>query len=180
MSFTVEKSKTIVSAEEGSYLGTLVTLADLGVQSRGTYKGEKLPDAPLVGMQFELTLDDGSKSLIWKEVLKSGHPQSTLHSYAVALLGGGSKAEAELSGGIKSDSLIGKSVVVTVGLTSGGKPKVVSLTPLRKGEALPEVKAELLVFSASKPDEEVLAKLPKFVQAKLGVKLDKEDSEVDF
>lgn len=179
MSFTVERTKDF-SIEEGMYLGSLVTLVDMGVQSRGTFKGEKLADAPIIGMEFEVIKEDGSRAKLFKEVIKSGHDKSTFVSFATALHGGGSKAEEALKSGIKADELLGKGVVIEVGKTSGGKAKIVALTPLMKGQLVPAPESELLLFTVTKPDEDVLAKLPKFVQAKLGVKLDKEADEVDF
>lgn len=179
MSFTVEKSKNF-GVEEGVYDGRLVTLIDMGIQNRGTFKGEKLADAPIIGMEFEVIKEDGSRGKIFKEVVKSGHEQSTYYSIAKALLGGGSRADELLDSGIKADSIIGKPASISVGLTSGGKSKITAVTALKKGSTVDEPESELLIFTVSKPDEDVLAKLPKFVQTKLGVKLNKEDDDIDF
>lgn len=182
MSFNVERTSGggDFTVEPGVYLGTLVTIVDMGVQSRGTYKGEKLADAPLLGLEFEVVREDDSRVKLFKEVLKSGHEQSNLFAISLALLGGGSKAEEELSKTIPVEKLLGKSATITVGLTSGKKPKITTLTALMKGQVVPVPKSELVSFSVSSPDEESLAKLPKFLREKLSKPINKEDDESDF
>ncbi len=181
MSFELEVIKGgDFSVEPGVYLGTLVTLIDMGIQSRGTFNGEKLSDAPIIGVEFEVIKEDGSTVKLFKELLKSGHEKSTIYSMALALLGGGTKAEEELGTGFKVDKLLGKSAALTVGKTSGKKPKITAFTALMKGQTVPSPKAELVKYSVDSPDEETLAKLPKFIQSKLGTKLKSEDDESDF
>lgn len=183
MSFDVERTSgggADFHVEPGVYLGTLVTIVDMGVQSRGTYKGEKLADANLLGLEFEVVKEDDSRVKLFKEVLKSGHEQSTLFSMALALLGGGPKAEEELSKTIPVAKLLGRSAAVTVGLTSGKKSKITTLTALMKGQVAPKPKAELVTFDVKNPDEDSLSKLPKFLREKLKTPLSTEDDESDF
>lgn len=180
-----------VQVEEGSHVGTLVKVVDLGLQDRGEWKGQKLSDAPLLGLTFELPHlfvdDDESRPVhLYKEVTQFNNPKSTLHTFAKALLGGTAKVESELESHIDLAKLLGKSALVTVGRTSTGRAKITGLSPLVKGMTVPEPKTELVLFDLDCHTKEDLEALPAFIQAKIAARLDGKSSaspdsdEVEF
>lgn len=176
MSLIVESSSSGKLVEEGSHVGTLVKIVELGLQDRGEYKGEKLADAEMIGLTFELPnelIDDDPMRPVhlYKEVTKAKHPKSTLHVIALALKGGSSKAAEELGRRIVLADLLGKSAALTIGVTSGGKSKIVSASPLMKGTQVPAPKSELVTFDLDNHTQEELDKLPRFIREKIEKRL---------
>lgn len=65
------------------------------------------------------------------------------------------------------DELIGKTGIVTVGSTSGGKAKIKSVSALMKGMEVGEAENPLSIYDLDEPNEEVFNSLPDFLQEKI-------------
>jgi len=156
--------------DEGTHLGILVKVIDLGIQERGKYLGKDLPNAASLGLMFELpeVHVDGQEdkpAVLFKQVVRSANEMSNLFSIAHALLGGSKAVDEKLKDeGIDAASLIGKAGLITVGRTSGDKAKIVSVSSLIKGMSVPKPKTAFMAFDLDHHTEDDLESLPKFVR----------------
>jgi len=168
-------------ADEGTHLGVIVQVIDLGVQPGGTYLGEVKPDAQKVRITYELVnelhdFDGEQKPLIISEEIKfSGNEKSVCYKRLTSLDPGMKKTGGDLT------KLLGMPVMVQV-IHKQGKGKhegkvfanVGSVAPAMKGIALPESTFnELMWYSPSRHDEDVFQKLPEFMRNMIESRLDK-------
>lgn len=171
MSFVIKGKKHTI--EEGTQAVVLVSVIDLGIQERGEYQGQALADAPMLGLTFELvdevnSVDSGRPVTLFKEVTQSVGEKSTLFQFSLALHGGTKSAAAKLkSEGIDVGELLGKGALGVIGKTSTGNTKLVSLSPLMKGQKVKEPLSPLIAFSLDSGDEETYDMLPPFVKVKI-------------
>ena len=148
---------------QGTHIARLIGIADLGIQ-RGEYKGE-VSERAKGWFTFETPHETVSKDgkdiakTIGTELTLSLGPKANLTKIAAALAPG-----SVLNESFDLTSLLGKCVLINVGLTSGGKPKIVSAVPLAKGQEAPASDTPLVAFDFDNQDAEILSKLPKFVR----------------
>jgi hypothetical protein len=84
-----------------------------------------------------------------------------------------------------TDDLIGKTVLVTVGKTSGGNDKITNVTSLPSGMTVGEPVNPTKIFSLDNFDQAVFDSLPQWMQDKINESderkaLEVEPSEIDF
>lgn len=177
------ESKTFSRPEDGSYVGTVVGVIDLGTQPADAFGG---PSSKLL-LQVELVDEpqaDGAPTTLLKEVKyvlssgSTGYSPSTLFTTTKALLNTNTtKLEDYIKAGkFTVDQLLGKSAMVTVGTTAankekgftGGRAKITSFAPLLKGVTVTEPKTkELLHFDIDASDRETFDKLSEFLQKRI-------------
>lgn len=173
----MKEGKSFEYPEVGTYSGAVVGVYDLGTQpeSKAGTNGQKFskPAMPMVMVNFELVdspQSDGSPTTLVKEypLKHSSYLQGSglfnLHKTILGL----STADLERNDDARAlDAILGKHATVTVGLTTGDKPKVENVSRVMKGAKLSKPQSELLLFDTDNPDPEVFSKLPGFVQRKI-------------
>ena len=159
--------------ENGVYAARIVRVIDLGRQKQTDYKTQEVKTyddgnpmiKPEVWVDFEFPTErievNGEDRPRWlgKSLVISAHEKSGL--YQVMRAAGLDPKRGNV------DDLIGKAVQVEVGTTSGGKAKIVSVSPLMKGMIVGELENETAVFELGDPDPGVFASLPKFLQERI-------------
>lgn len=183
LKLSTHETKTFSRPEDGSYVGTVVGVVDLGTQPADAFGGAN----PKLLLQIELVdepQEDGAPSVLLKEVRytlssgSEGYSPSTLFTVTKALLNmSTSSLEAYIQAGkFTIEQLLGKSAMVTVGTTSpnkergfaGGRAKITTVAPLIKGTSVTEAKtADKLYFDIDDATEENIANLPEFLQKKV-------------
>lgn len=149
--------------EEGTYVARICRIIDLGSQlvediKTGKTKGYR----PKVSISFELPTEtieiDGEDKPRWlsKISVASSHEKSFVSQLVKAC---GMKFEDVNNINV----LLGKPLMIEVGLTSGGKNKVTSVSKLIKGMKVDDLKQDPLFFDFDEPDKEVLKVLPEFI-----------------
>lgn len=169
----MSSGKPFEEVEEGTHVATIVGVYDLGTQPEDLDGKYPHPARPMVMLRFEIVdtpQSDGSPTTLVKEmalVHSDREKGSTLFNIHKAALGltteqlKASRKDRELT------AVLGKSVMVDVGRTSGKKAKISSVSRLMKGVTPSKHQTELLSFDSDSPDAEVFHKLPGFVQKKI-------------
>lgn len=166
--------------EEGTHLGVVIQVIDLGVQPGPVFQGEKKPDAQMVRLTYELPnethdFDGEIKPLIVSEEFKfSGDDRSKCFKRLNALDPGMKKTGGDLM------KLLGMPCMVQI-IQKDGKGKhegkkfsnVGSIAPLMKGMAAPESTFNgLVAYTPSMHVQDVWDSLPEFLQNKISSRLD--------
>lgn len=142
----------------GTHGARIVQVIDAGVHIQ-EYKGEAKPPATQLVFTFEVQEGDQTK-LISRQVPLSDHTKSGLQSIVSAATG----KNFTLAGGLDVETVLNAEVLITVGTTVNGNPKVTGITPLPRGMTIPAATTELLTFDCDTPDEVVKGKLFQWVQ----------------
>lgn len=150
--------------EEGTYVARVCRIIDLGIQQTEDLKTGK-PNGwrPKMSVSFELPTEtievNGEDKPRWLSKIStvSKHEKSFLFQLVKAT---GLRIEK-----LKSiNELLGQPLMVEVGLTSGGKNKIVSVSRLIKGMQVDELSQEPVAFDFDEPEEELLEKFPDFIK----------------
>lgn len=184
MAFEVVKSTGYPVIEEGTYPARVVGLIDLGVHDKLDYKTNEpvvkngvVQKNRKVFITFELPteridVEEVSKPRwVSKEYTLSFFEKSVLSQLIKACVG---------SNEIKVlDELIGKSLLINIGITSGGKNKVTGASPVMKGMEVGALENPSQVFDMDNPDMAVWERLPQFLQDKIKESHSFADSELN-
>jgi len=155
-------SGTFEQVKPGSYLGTCFRIIDLGTQ-KGEYQGEPTSKRQMfVSWELDEKMEDGKPFAVSAWLTQSLHEKATLRKWLEAWRGKPFTNE-ELKG-FDPKSILGKSCLVGVGLTSGGKSKVSSIMALPKGTTGPTPVNEQVIFSLDNFDQATYDKVPKGIQ----------------
>lgn len=174
MSLKVNESKQkkdLGRIEDGTFPARIVQIIDMGMQVQTDYKtGEpKTYDdgntviKPEAYINFEFPTErievNGEDRPRWagKQYVISSHEKAALTAVMAAVAPGSNNV---------ADAL-GKPCTVTIGSTSGGNAKVVNVTPIMKGMAVPELENPAVVFDFDDPDMSQWEKIPNWLQNKI-------------
>lgn len=154
---------------EGTYMGRMVTIVDLGNQAQTDWK-TKEPAAPkdrllitweLPSETIEIENSEGEVEekprWISKEYTLSSFEQANLMKLISAF---------DKSIGSVAD-LIGVGCMINVGSTASDNAKVVSVVPAPAGIPIPELSTEPYTFDFDEPQEELFVGLPQWLQDKI-------------
>lgn len=156
--------------EEGTYMGRLASIVDLGIQPQTDWQtGEPSDSKPRLLITWELPTEtieleqeDGSTASkprwISKEYTSSNFDQSNLMKLIHALHPG------ELD---SLDRLLDKQCMINVGSTVNGNAKIVSVVPAPRGMAVDELENPAVAFDFDHPDQELFEKQPVWIQEKI-------------
>jgi hypothetical protein len=157
--------------EEGTYVARLYSIIYLGLQEE-EWKGEK-KSAQKINFTFEIpteTINIGGKNLpraISSQYTLSFGQKANLPEVIEVLSG---KKVTDFEGDIEFSEFIGKTCLIKVGLTSGGKPKITGVSKLMKGQVCePAVNPTVLFDNQDNFDMEIFNKFPQFIQDKLNL-----------
>jgi len=121
---------------------------------------------PVIFVTLELpskTIDvDGAMKPRWisKEITMSAHEKSTMRKWNTAITGVD-------KGDIDLENWLEKNCLVQIGTTSGGKDKIMSVTPMMEGIITQPLFNGSKVFRIDEPDMEVFESLPQFMKDKI-------------
>lgn len=180
LSFSTEKKqnkKTYPRVEDGAYPTRIVNIIDFGKQVETDYKtGEpKTYDDgnPIikhkVWIQFEFPTElieiEGEMRPKWvgKEFSISNHEKSALFNLMKAVDPKGESTNK----GRNVAGLLGLPAMVTVGSTSGGKAKIVTVSPMPKGVRVDALQNPEVLFDLDGDDLETFNSLPKWMQDRI-------------
>lgn len=169
MTLDLNKAKsggTFTRAEDGSYPARFVQVIDLGVQPQEDYQtGEAKEPKPRVLLTFEFPTErievNGEDRPRWysKEYTISNHEKAGILKVVKSLDPSGK--EMQLS------KLLGKPCLITIGSTSTGKPKIVSIAPPMKGMEVGELENPPVAFDFDNPDVGLFNSLPDWLKEKI-------------
>ena len=154
---------------EGTYMGRMATVVDLGVQAQTDYlTGEEKPAKAEVLITFELPTEridvqteDGETvskpRWISKQYAASNSEMSNLYKLVQAL----NSKVGDVS------ELIGTACMISVGSTSGGNAKITNVIKAPNGMDIAEVESGGSFFDFDAPDEENFLKNPEWVRTKI-------------
>lgn len=174
MKVTTESGFSRRSIPEGTHVGTLVQIIDLGEQLNLFSEVEGATQRKLY-LTFEIPsekLDDGRPMVIGKELTASFHSKSRLRPIVESLLGRTLK-EGDLADATQTlKATLGKSAFVEVeqvATQKGGKfSKIKNIMKLSKGLSVESPYNDLLFFDLDDENaEQVLENLPRFIQNKI-------------
>ncbi len=171
------KSGTFTDVADGTYGGTVVKVVDLGVQPAEVTRFGAQPAAPKLFIEIELDTDvlEGSElppSLFVERKISFAEKANLPKDLKAILRLTTAELERLAKTGVDFFTLLGQSVLVTVGRSESDKAKVTSLSPLMKGQTVATPKRELLSFTARDPDKAVYDKLHDFLKKKIDNSLD--------
>ena len=178
--------------EDGTYPARVAQVVDLGEQHDTIWmNGASKPQFYVVdaagkniksadGFSKKTTEDTGHPVLMHKVQVNFEFPTERINvngedkprfqgkEYNVTNTGALAKLVEALSPGSKSIAdILGKECSVAIGSTSGGKAKVVSVSPIMKGMNVPELENPATVFDMDDPDMGMWANLPNWLQEKV-------------
>jgi hypothetical protein len=179
--------------DPGTYPARVVTIATLGLQPQRPYKGEEKPPALMLLVTYEL-LDEFMKDEDGNDL--TDKPRWITETFPFKNLGSErAKSTARYlaldpKAQYKGDwsKLINTPCMVTIVVEEGkganaGKfyENVDNVAPMRAKEAekAPELVNPAVVVDFYDPDEEALAKLPKWILKKMATSLDYEGSDLE-
>ena len=172
MSLIAGKSKKAkrVRPEDGTYVARIAQVVDLGRQQQYDYRTGEAREwddggmmvKPEAWVTFELPTETHEFKEGEGEMPLWVSKRYTVSSHAKAAMSGLIKA----AGGKEGDlgSVLGSSVMVTVGSTKSGNAKIESVSAPMKGMEVPDLQKDPIVFSLDDPDEGVFSSLPPFIQ----------------
>lgn len=174
--------KKAAAVEAGNYLGRLVQIVDLGLQTQRPFKGEPRPPAQEVMLTYEL----GTEFMLDEK----GNPQEdkprwlseTIPFYNLGAVNATSTKRINVldpdgihEGDLSAMTSLPCTVTVVTNIQKATKEgeedkiytDVGNITPPMKGFEVPELKNDPRVFDLEEPDMEVYKLLPQWVQQKL-------------
>ena len=180
MATNLKKLKTVKKdygrVEDGTYPARVVQLIMLGSQMQTDWQtGEARED------------DNGNvvyKDEIWvtyefpterikytdDEGVEHDRPRWQSKSYVLSMhekAGFRKLMDAAAPDGDCLEDLVGKSVIITIGTTSGGNAKVTGVSAPMKGMDVGELENPAVIYDLDEPDEEIFDTLPNFLQEKI-------------
>ena len=194
---TVEKKKL----EDGAYSSRIYSVIDLGTQQqKELINGTWLPKVLRDFDTNEPILKDGEEQLVYRREInvsfelpdelityeKDGKdvefPFAVHKNYIVSLHEKAGLTKLAIACGLtvddfNTDQLVGKTLLVTVGKTSGGKDKVTNTTALPKGMEVKEAVNPPKVFSLDEFDQDVFDKLPEWQRDTINSSKEREGNE---
>ena len=161
-------------AEDGLYPARLTQVIELGVQPMEDYQtGEAKDPKPRAILTFELPTEtieiNGEDKPRWygKEYTLSSHELAGILKVMKAL---------DASGATDLTEMVGKACTVQLGTTISGKAKIINVSPIMKGIAVPPLSKAPLVFDLDDPSLDVFKGFPDWVKEKITGALDFEGS----
>lgn len=165
------KKQDLGRVENGTYPARVVQIIDLGqqvqtdwqTQEPKTYDDGNLVIKPEAFVNFEfpterIVIDEEDRPRwLGKQYVISSHEKAAL----MGLMAATAPDSKNLA-----DALT-KPCTVTVGSTSGGNAKIVGVTPLMKGTAVPELENPPVVFDFDEPDMSVWDNIPNWIKEKI-------------
>lgn len=167
------KGKDFGRLEDGPVLARIVSVIDLGLQEQTDWKTkEKTDPKKIVMITYEtpdemITYEKGGEEVtkprwISKDYTLSFHEKSALTSLVDAL-----------NPNLQSlDELLNVPCMVTIGSTSTGNAKVISVAKPMKGAVVGELQSDTFHFDFSHPDMELFDALLEWQQNKIKSALD--------
>lgn len=158
--------KDLGRIEDGTYVARFVQLIDLGDQEQIDFSTKESKGwARELWWTFEFPTErievneEDRPRWLSKAVKFSTHEKSTMTAWLKAL---------DPKGTAKTlDELIGRSVMVEVGSTSGDKAKITNVMKVMKGVKVGELENEPDTFDMDEPDMAVFDKLPDFLKERI-------------
>jgi len=157
--------KDFEQPEPGSYAATCYSLVDLGTQ-KGSYEGKET-NKRQIKIQWELSelMADGRPFSVMATPTMSINDKAKLRGWLEAWRGM-PFTSSELEG-FDLKNLLGQSCLISLGLTSGGKIKVIGVSKLPKEMVAPPQVNENFYFSLDAYDQTVYEKIPDYWQIKI-------------
>ena len=163
--------------EDGAYPARVVSIIDFGMQYATDYKtgevkkyddgNDVIQHKVWINFEFpdELIDVDGEQEPRWygKEYTVSAHEKSALYALLKAVDPKGVATE----GGRNVKGLLGLPAMVTIGSTSGGKAKIVSVSGVPKGMQVDALQNPEVLFDLDGDDLETFNSLPKWMQDRI-------------
>ena len=168
MKLTKSNTTAFPQLEEGTYVGRLYSMIYLGTQV-SEYQGSET-ESQKINVSWEIPeerLEFKDKDLprsISKEYTFSFHEKANFLKDVQIMLGRDIEKDEE----IDLKDLLGKTCLISVGTTSGGKAKVTGVAKLMKGQKCGAAENTPVIFDNDENfDPEAFEKLPKFIKEKI-------------
>jgi hypothetical protein len=165
---------------EGTMMGRLVGLIDLGHQPGYEFGGETVKSNYKVTFTYELPgsmTADNRPHWISEDLNYSDHEKSTMYARVQALDPTG-ELTASKESGYALQKLIGEPCMINVKHNAKGWAKVAGVVSAPQGIPVPELVNTPVMFNMDEPDMDVYNKFSDFVKDKLKGALDLNDTEL--
>lgn len=151
----------------GTHTAICYMIADIGTQETEFEGIKKMTHQIILGWE---TPD---------EKTEQGKPLSIIKTYTLPQPDGWTNEKASLPKDYKAwtkeanpstfnlSKLLGTGCNINVGVTSGGKAKVIGVSALKANEKVPNLVAEPVLFDLRAPDDNALSRLPGFIKDKI-------------
>lgn len=168
--------KNLGRIDEGTFPARIVQIIDLGIQE-DEYLGErKVGHKVFINFEFPTELvtvgDEDKPRWLGKEYTVSLHEKATL----TKLVASADPEGKATSKGRNMKGLLGLPLMVSIGSTEKGKPKISNVARLMKGLTVGELVNKSIFFDMDDGDVEQFNKLPQWMQDKIKGGLDFEDT----
>lgn len=168
--------KNLGRIDEGTFPARIVQIIDLGIQE-DEYLGErKVGHKVFINFEFPTELvtvgDEDKPRWLGKEYTVSLHEKAALTKLVAAADPEG-KATSK---GRNMKGLLGLPLMVSIGSTDKGNPKISNVARLMKGLAVGELVNKSIFFDMDEGDVEQFNKLPQWMQDKIKGGLDFKDT----
>lgn len=167
------KSSTGVACDDGSYVVTVKTIADIGTQEVPSF--EKDSDETKEARQLIVVVEIPEATVNEEQVFSTKAKPFTLTAWLTNSVNEKAKLfELMKACGIKDpastdlDDLLNKSCIGTVGKTKSGRPKLKSFAPLTKGQKPGKTFLDASsVYLDESYDAKAFEAMPEFIQNKI-------------
>ncbi len=168
--------KNLGRIDEGTFPARIVQIIDLGVQE-DEYLGErKVGHKVFINFEFPTELvtvgDEDKPRWLGKEYTVSLHEKATL----TKLIAAADPEGKATSKGRNMKGLLGLPLMVSIGSTEKGNPKISNVARLMKGLTVGELVNKSIFFDMDDGDVEQFNKLPQWMQDKIKGGLDFNDT----
>lgn len=192
------KGKVTTEFKAGTQMGRIVRIVNMGLQHQTMWDGKqskklywKPKEEQVKGQNNQTYNDTGSpvSNVIFKMIVE--FPKVRAKDESGKEVGPAwlskdynpkskkLKALLDAFGTDSAATLSGKPVMVPIGFTSGGKPKITDILPPMEGVEVAAPEGAVFVFDYYNPNKEDFDKLPKFIQDEMARALDYPGSKLE-
>lgn len=172
--------KALPPVTAGTYMGRIVQIVDVGMQPQEDYQTKEAKDPKeilMVAVEFpklRLETDEGDKPRWLSKQFKlidESNPYYANSSVAKVL-------DPLLNGSKDFGDLINVAVMCNIGHTSGGNPKIISMSAAPEEIPVPDLENNPAVFDFYSPDIDIFKDLPPWIQRICAGSIDYEGSDL--
>ena len=166
---------------EGTKLGRLLNLIDLGHQPGFLYKGEMTKSSYKITFTYELPgskMEDGRPHVVSEDVNVSDYVGDGIVSKMMKRVFALDPDGTISNGGKDLSKMIGLPCMISIKINEKGYPQIKDVVSAPEGMPVPELINTPIIFNMDEPDMDAYNKFSDFVKGKLKAALDLDETKL--